>query len=590
MYFSLGIYSQLPAGTSNLVLERLLDETLTPLLQSLYRNPDEKIVFCLSGFEMEWIESNHPEINVLINSLSRRGQIDFLSTSFNGVCLELLPPNERASEIERTSTFIRRRYSKRPSGFWAFQQMWNSGYIATIDLCSLSYAAISVTPNGAPLSRQKKNPFIMSQFGKSSLIFPTNDEVSKLIQDLYLNKKSTEDALTDISRLRIDRNCIMDYVMINMDQLIYDGINGFQVISAILDRYHQKNFDSRLPDSKYLISNEVIYNGYLPSGIYGYDLRTACNSPNELILSNNSYRGYYQLLDKIRNLVKVSLSERTVKKEINNVLTRCLSAFPFVFDCDGCTSRYTVEKGFFEAVNIMKAKGVAFPLEIDIDDDTYDELIFHEEDILVIFDSKGGSISTLMSQKCLPNFKRYSSIPIFSDSLNTLTSKEFRLDGKRYSMESQDKVNSIVRFRLERFCKEGIDISLTKEFRIRKNSFSISINIHNNSDSPSSFRYSLHFPCLAECELNSGKTSQVCFNVKGNVSDYLVTCNASGFPFLVDGTKIEGIIRTPIADEQKYLYTDYRYHWDLQMKPDSDFVTVLDFTMRKIGVSHDFTE
>ncbi|MDD4397551.1 MAG: hypothetical protein PHT39_08270, partial [Sphaerochaetaceae bacterium] len=132
MIFSFGIYSQLPNGTQNSVLERLLSRTVTPLLQRLYRKTDEKMTFVLSGYEMEWIENNHPEINVLINSLSRRGQIDFLSSSFNGLCLQMLPPSERASEIERTSTFIRRRYSKRPSGFWAFQQIWNSSFLSAM--------------------------------------------------------------------------------------------------------------------------------------------------------------------------------------------------------------------------------------------------------------------------------------------------------------------------------------------------------------------------------------------------------------------------------------------------------------------------
>ncbi|MGX8677945.1 MAG: hypothetical protein ACQGQO_02430 [Sphaerochaetaceae bacterium] len=567
MIFSFGIYSQLPNGTQNSVLERLLSRTVTPLLQRLYRKTDEKITFVLSGYEMEWIESNHPEINVLINSLSRRGQIDFLSSSFNGLCLQMLPPSERASEIERTSTFIRRRYSKRPSGFWAFQQIWNSSFLSAMNLCSLNYAVISTSLN-LQNSKASKEPFIMNELDKTALIIPTDDDISRLVLEGFEQHRTNEEFENELSKLRFSRNGIVDYAMINMDQLLYDDFDGSRAISAILDCYESHQFIPKLIDSRSIIHNEILDKSFLPSGIYGFDFKTPFTSPNEVILANRQYRTVFQLFEKYKSLVRLSGADKTAKKEINAILSRAMSSYPFLFESDGIIKRNIIEKGLFEVHNLFEAKEIELPNELDIDDDSYDELIYRGDEFCGIFDSKGGGFASLLTSLNTPCFKTSSSNLLFSDCFTTKNGKKLPLCKKRFSISFLDKKCTIIEARLPKIGIDGLCISLAKNFSLSSNGIDLKISIRNESASRAAFKYSLMLPIACQMESFDEKNGKAVFSsiFKGDTEKkFVLECNSTDGPFSITFHEQEGLIHTPVEDIEKYLYTDYEIQCDIQI-------------------------
>lgn len=125
MQYILGAYSQLPFGTSSDEYEALLSRQLKPLLTMLDKNPDFKLLFHLSVSEYEYIESKCSELNMLICDLCRRGQMEILTSGYYDIILSLLPAHERASHVEKTTTYLRKRFSKKPKGLWCYNQLFH---------------------------------------------------------------------------------------------------------------------------------------------------------------------------------------------------------------------------------------------------------------------------------------------------------------------------------------------------------------------------------------------------------------------------------------------------------------------------------
>ena len=137
MKYILGVYSQLPAGSSKEEFDTLVSKQLKPLLTMVYNTSGLKLLFRLSITEYDFLETYYPEINMLINELSRRGQMEILTSSYYDVILSLIPSHERSSQIEKTTTYIRQHFSKKPRGLWFYNQVFNPTTIPVVGLCAI---------------------------------------------------------------------------------------------------------------------------------------------------------------------------------------------------------------------------------------------------------------------------------------------------------------------------------------------------------------------------------------------------------------------------------------------------------------------
>lgn len=567
MTFSLGVCSQLPYGTQNNVMERLLSSTLTPLLQSLYRTPVMKILLCLSGFEMEWIENNHPEINILINSLVHRGQIDFLATSYNGLCLQLLPPSERASEVEKSSSYIRRRYSKRPSGFWAFQQIWSASFLSTMSLCSLDFAVISTMSNPYK-AKGLRCPFMMNEQGKAKLIIPTNDDISRIILEAYEAEAPTSQVLRQISKLRIEKDCLVDLAMINADQLFYEECSGYSIIKAIIDHYAGRNLSMQLISAESIQHENVLDNGYLGSGIYGFDFRTSFNSPNELLLNNSFYAQYFQLLGKYRAIIKASNIDKPAKKEASNIMLRSLAGYPYIFGSDPRHFRNVIEKGIFELHKLLDSKEIQFPKQIDIDDDSFDELIVTGESFCAIIDSKGGAISSIFTNLNLPSLRLDSKHHLLGDRME-IGGKLISFEKRRFAISFDDKKCSSITAEIS----DVGGLSLKKSYVFGASDVVFSFCISSRSKEPVSLRYTVLLPISSKLVSKGGRTNCAEFTSFFEDAD-------SSFNFKCESSDQAFTISEMVEGEKNPVYNGYKLQWDFKAGANASIEQTLRFSLK----------
>ena len=115
MKYILGAYSQLPFGSPEEDYEALLSKQLKPLLTLMYQNPTYRLLLRLGSNVFEYLEQKYPEINMLINDLSRKNQLEMLTSSYYDTFINLVPAPERFPQIEKTTTYIRKHFAKKPN-------------------------------------------------------------------------------------------------------------------------------------------------------------------------------------------------------------------------------------------------------------------------------------------------------------------------------------------------------------------------------------------------------------------------------------------------------------------------------------------
>ena len=115
MRIALGIYTEMSSSSPQSAFSRVLTLVYKPVLSFLYNNPGLKLSLYQSAAMMKYLSSFCPEVNMLISSLAKRGDLELVTGTYSQAILSLNPPKDRSLQIERLTTLIRRYYGVRAS-------------------------------------------------------------------------------------------------------------------------------------------------------------------------------------------------------------------------------------------------------------------------------------------------------------------------------------------------------------------------------------------------------------------------------------------------------------------------------------------
>lgn len=578
MQFIIGAYSQLPDGSLKEEFETLVSKQLKPLLTMVYANKNMKLLFRLSIAEFEYIESAYPEVNMLINELCRRGQIEILSSSYYDVILSLIPTHERSAQVEKATTFIRKNFSKKPRGLWLYNQVFNPTILPVVSLCGLNYIVIS-TYNQISNNVAATRPFYTEEMGKASLIFPTDDRFSKLTADLYKGIITLEKYLEDTSNLASSSTNVLSTIMLNLDQLM--AIDGSSQVFSNL--FHICAENCTLP-SIFLQENQVVRTQYLPSGIYGRDYNIGkATSINQLIYESPMLSRHYGLVNAFREIIREGRKYTDDRKYLESLLMMASTSTLFFPneshrpDILRLCNQYACE---IES-RLAETDGFPLPGQTDIDFDRLPEYLVTGKSFISYLSVRGAVLNRLTVTSSLYDLAFHSGDGLFADSFIPSTinraSKEIKLVSKPYDVTPLDKKNT------DFFAKAPVislgkgTVSLTKRYKFRQSNIMLEIEIENLSEYKiSGYNYintiNLAMPCTYDC-----KGPEVDVPADQITTVQSVTLAASNSPLSIVLTFSEAVTITRTDFEQKahtwlgdksfYEYTQLKIQKPLSLGP-----------------------
>ncbi len=614
----IGAYSQIPAGSPTPVLERALESVFKPMLTYLHSNNEAVLQLYLSSFQMEWLEKNHPEVNMLIGDLARMGRVELLTGSNDLSVLSLLSPKDRANQIELNTTGIRKRYSQRSKTLWCYGQYFNPIYINTLSLCCIDRVLIS-SHNAICNADYLQQPFQMHELGKSVEIIPTDSSVGSLVRQFAHAEVSFTQFMNKLKALLQECTSSFCAAMINVDQLCQGGITAEQTEELF------KLLCSMEPSSIEEINdpNEPLKRGYLEAGWYGHDCEIGNLSCfNDLFVKDESltylYGRFTSMLDSARNYKK----DKDVRKRLELLLQKMSQGGAYICDANASMLRSPVRKLIWRYIHeadsvLFAVPDYTYPVSTDYDLDDLDEYLTIGKNISSVVDAKGGSLSELTYLPSLYNYgDTFAPLPgfgtsqslhqpiggtkqrIFTDVFFPSAMPVFEYDKRddkkcldmgrtTYDLSILDRRNT--EYLVQAVCEENpifsSSLSIEKHFKFRQNTVLLEITLTNRGDeritcmygcemplSVGSKKQTTSFSVMEDRKLIAYEESEVVvdrvksFKIFDEPNNTMITLVAdTRFTLLKEDYSID--YKTTLAEEQLYQHTLYLLVWALSLAP-----------------------
>ena len=474
MKYVIGAYTHLTLGNSGEEFKKLLNSQLKPLLTLAFSNPEFKFVLRISVFFIQWLETNYPEINMLISDLCRKGQLELLGYSYYDSLLQLEPVHERPSRIERTNTFIRKKFSKRPRGLWCIGQVFNPAFVQAMEFSSLEFIIISGY-NQQMNQVLINKPFIMDELGKQTVIFPSDDKVSKEVADLMKPDADCAKFISSVMKTITGQNATLNTYMFNLDQMCLSE-DSAKLFNSLIPAVSKNTV---LP-SDYIAEHEISSYYYLPSGLYGRDFSLGkAVSINEHILEQKILSRNLNLLNNFREYAKGLKRNSDDKKLVDHLLMKAGSGILYLppFDLNPDVVSYE-QRSMCELESALAQRDL-LPATIGT------EVISKNRNYSCYINSKGAVISRLNIFSLLSDFVLNPSQGFLQDFIKNGKSTE--LCSRKWELTAIDKKRHdyIATSPLVEVSKTTVKVS--KFFKTRQNAIIVDYEIENMGADPAEF-------------------------------------------------------------------------------------------------------
>jgi alpha-amylase len=103
-------------GNFDWVFEECYQSCYLPFLKLLEKYPRVRAAIHVSGPLLEWMEESGREFLDILGLLSDRNQLEIISGGFYEPILSLIPRRDAVGQIQMMSSYIEKKFGKRPKG------------------------------------------------------------------------------------------------------------------------------------------------------------------------------------------------------------------------------------------------------------------------------------------------------------------------------------------------------------------------------------------------------------------------------------------------------------------------------------------
>ena len=138
----LGIHCHQPVGNFEHVFEDAYQKSYLPFVKVLQKHPKIKVVFHYSGVLLQWFKKNHPEFIDLLKQVIVSNNCEILGGGFYEPILITLSEEDRISQINLLSNFIKNNFDYDVKGIWLAERVWEQGLAKTIFNAGIDYTLV----------------------------------------------------------------------------------------------------------------------------------------------------------------------------------------------------------------------------------------------------------------------------------------------------------------------------------------------------------------------------------------------------------------------------------------------------------------
>jgi hypothetical protein len=135
----LGSHVHVPYGAGEREYERAYSLRLKPFVSALYKFPRIQGTLHCSGAFLSWVDRVYPECTMSIDDLVSRRQLELLGGGFYEPQFTLIPLQDKIGQVEMLTTYLRKRFGKKPQGCWLPALSWDQNLVGPLLSCGMAY-------------------------------------------------------------------------------------------------------------------------------------------------------------------------------------------------------------------------------------------------------------------------------------------------------------------------------------------------------------------------------------------------------------------------------------------------------------------
>lgn len=175
----LGLHCHQPVDNFHEVLDEAIEKSYLPFFEVAAEYPGFIFSVHYSGWLLEYIREHAPELFSLMQTLAKRGQVEFLTGGFYEPILASIPSQDRRAQIEKLSDFIEKHFGQRPSGLWLTERVWDGAIAKDLVKCGIEYVVVDdyhFISSGFDVENLN-GYFLTEEEGKTLKLFPINKQL-----------------------------------------------------------------------------------------------------------------------------------------------------------------------------------------------------------------------------------------------------------------------------------------------------------------------------------------------------------------------------------------------------------------------------
>ena len=138
--FLLGFHCHQPVGNFESVLKEVHSKSYSPLIRTLLKHGSCKFCLHISGYLLEWIVKNDPELIKLIREGAAQNKVEMLGGGYYEPILASIPLSDRMKQLEMLNKAIKKYFGVYPKGAWITERIWQPDIIESLNEAGMNYA------------------------------------------------------------------------------------------------------------------------------------------------------------------------------------------------------------------------------------------------------------------------------------------------------------------------------------------------------------------------------------------------------------------------------------------------------------------
>ncbi len=123
---ALALHNHQPVGNFSWVLADMYRDSYLPMVECLERHPRIRVALHYTGFLLDWLRDEHPDLIERVASLAGRGQVEMMGGGYYEPILPAIPDHDKQRQLVRLRDAVEESFGRRPRGLWLAERVWEA--------------------------------------------------------------------------------------------------------------------------------------------------------------------------------------------------------------------------------------------------------------------------------------------------------------------------------------------------------------------------------------------------------------------------------------------------------------------------------